>query len=166
MVKNAVDVLFGGLSYWAFGFALSFGNGPGSNPICGVGYFFLDSSDEHMGLVFSTFVFQLSFATTATTIVSGAMAERTRLTAYIIFSFINTIVYCLPAHWVWANNGFLRSMGAVDIAGSGVVHLMGGVSALVGSLILKPRIGRFDRGTGPSPLGNPVSALIGMFMLW
>ncbi|KAL5005471.1 hypothetical protein ScPMuIL_018927 [Solemya velum] len=166
MVKNAVDVVFGGISYWAFGFALSFGNGPGSNPICGVGYFFLDSWDEHMGLVFSTFVFQLSFATTATTIVSGAMAERTRLTAYIIFSFINTIVYCLPAHWMWAENGFLRSLGAVDIAGSGVVHIMGGMAAFVGSIILKPRTGRFDRGTGPSPLGNPVSALIGMFMLW
>ena len=73
----------------------------------------MDTSGEEMGLEYATFVFQLSFATTATTIVSGAMAERTNLTAYIVFSFFNTIVYCIPAHWVWSNIGFLSQLGVV-----------------------------------------------------
>ncbi|OWF51366.1 ammonium transporter 3 [Mizuhopecten yessoensis] len=166
MMKNAVDVIFGGLSYWAVGFGLSFGMDYGSNPFCGVGSFFVDSSDERMGLLFATFVFQLSFATTATTIVSGAMAERTKMTAYILFSITNTVVYCIPAHWEWATNGFLRTMGCVDIAGSGAVHLTGGMSAMVAAIILKPRLGRYDKGTGQKTPPNPVSALVGMFMLW
>ncbi|KAJ8304622.1 hypothetical protein KUTeg_018205 [Tegillarca granosa] len=135
MVKNAIDVVFGGLSYWAFGFGLSFGEDVGTNPFCGVGYFLVDSSDENMGILYSTFVFQLSFATTATTIVSGAMAERTKLTAYILFSFFNTVIYCFPAHWEWAQNGFLRTLGCVDVAGSGAVHLVGGVSGLVAAIM-------------------------------
>lgn len=166
MVKNVVDVVFGGLSYWMFGFGLSFGDGEYSNPFCGIGYFFVDAPEEMMGILFSTFVFQMSFATTATTIVSGAMAERTKLSAYIIFSFFNTLIYCIPTHWEWASNGFLRTLGMVDVAGAGAVHLVGGVSALVATLILKPRLGRYDNGIKPPPLGNPVSALIGMFMLW
>nr|XP_022334652.1 putative ammonium transporter 3 [Crassostrea virginica] len=166
MVKNLVDVVFGGLSYWMFGFGLSFGTSDYSNPFCGIGYFFVDTTDDQMGIVFATFVFQMSFATTATTIVSGAMAERTKLTAYVIFSFFNTLIYCIPSHWEWASNGFLRTLGVVDVAGAGAVHLVGGVSALVATLILKPRLGRYDKGSKPPPLGNPVSALIGMFMLW
>ncbi|KAK3097740.1 hypothetical protein FSP39_012695 [Pinctada imbricata] len=157
---------FGGLSYWMFGFGLSFGEDQGTNPFCGVGYFFVDSSDENMGILFSTFVFQMSFATTATTIVSGAMAERTKLTSYIIFSFFNTLIYCIPAHWTWASNGFLRVLGLVDVAGSGAVHLVGGVSAFVAAALLKPRLGRYSNGTKSVPLGNPVSSMIGMFMLW
>ncbi|XP_045215152.2 putative ammonium transporter 3 [Mercenaria mercenaria] len=170
MVKNAVDVVFGGITYWAFGFGLSFGNSPGTNPFCGVGYFFVDASQSDMGIIFSTYVFQLSFATTATTIVSGAMAERTKLLSYIVFSFLNTIVYCIPAHWEWASNGFLRTLGVVDIAGSGAVHLVGGVSAFVATFLLKPRHGRYREGQkateNPLPMGNPTNALIGMFMLW
>ena len=108
MVKNAVDVIFGGLSYWMFGYGLSFGEHKYSNAFVGIGSFFVDVSDgENMGVLFATYIFQLSFATTATTIVSGAMAERTRLDAYIVYSFCNTIVYSLPAHWMWAKNGFL-----------------------------------------------------------
>ena len=170
MVKNAVDVVFGGLSYWAFGFALSFGNQPGTNPFCGFGYFFVDTTTDEMGILFSTYVFQLSFATTATTIVSGAMAERTKLISYIIFSFMNTICYCIPAHWEWASDGFLRTLGVVDIAGSGAVHVVGGISALIATIILKPRLGRFYEGMkrdeNPLPMGNPANTLIGMFMLW
>ncbi|KAK7481362.1 hypothetical protein BaRGS_00027442 [Batillaria attramentaria] len=166
MVKNVVDVVFGGMTYWMFGFALSFGEGPWSNPFCGVGDFFLDTMDEDMGLVYATFVFQLSFATTATTIVSGAMAERTNLTAYILFSFFNTVVYCIPAHWVWGSNGFLATLGAVDFAGSGVVHLVGASSALVATLMLKPRTGRYTPGKEWPDLHNPVNAIIGTFMLW
>ena len=89
MVKNAVDIIFGGLSYWLFGYGLSFGDHPYSNALFGVGSFCVDSDNgKDMGTVYATYIFQLSFATTATTIVSGAMAERTRLSAYIVFSFV------------------------------------------------------------------------------
>lgn len=166
MFKNAIDVVFGGISYWLFGYGLSFGDGSGSNPFCGVGHFALDIEGEKMGEVYSNFIFQLSFATTATTIVSGAMAERTKLSAYLLFSFFNTLVYCFPAHWIWGNNGFLRMIGVVDIAGSGAVHLVGGTSALVAAFLLGPRLGRYENGTKALPLGNPTNALVGMFMLW
>ncbi|XP_060076769.1 putative ammonium transporter 3 [Ylistrum balloti] len=166
MVKNAADVIFGGLTYWAFGFGLSFGQDQGANLFCGVGHFFVDADEDQMGVVFSTFVFQLSFATTATTIVSGAMAERTKLSSYIIFSCVNTVVYCIPAHWIWDNLGFLRKLGVIDIAGSGGVHLIGGSSAFVAAALLKPRSGRYDHGPDSLPMGNPVNSLLGTFMLW
>ena len=76
MVKNVVDVVLGGLTYWMFGFGLSFGTDAWSNPFCGWGSFFLNPSEDQMGPAFTSFFFQLSFATTATTIVSGAVAER------------------------------------------------------------------------------------------
>ena len=77
-------------------------------------------------------LFQMSFASTATTIVSGAIAERFNFNAYCIFSLLNTIVYCVPAGWLWGSHGFLSQAGVVDIAGSGGVHLVGGASAFVG----------------------------------
>ena len=112
MVKNAVDVIIGGLAYWIFGFAFSFGDDNKSNFFTGVGMFFTEShNDRHLGHIYSRYFFQLSFATTATTIVSGAMAERTNLKAYIAFAFFNTLTYCFPAHWMWAENGWLNKLG-------------------------------------------------------
>ncbi|XP_070542959.1 putative ammonium transporter 2 [Ptychodera flava] len=166
MVKNVVDVLFGGMSYWAFGYGLSFGDDPRSNPFVGVGRFFLDAQDENMGNVYSDFFFHTSFATTSTTIVSGAMAERTKLESYILFSFFNTFIYCFPAHWLLAPNGWLKTMGVVDIAGAGSVHLIGGLTGLVATIILKPRTGRFDDRKCSPIMGSPTNAIFGMFMLW
>ncbi|XP_071171797.1 putative ammonium transporter 3 [Mytilus edulis] len=166
MIKNAADVIFGGISYWMVGFGISFGKDEGSNGFIGVGYFFVDSNGPDMGQLFATFVFQLSFATTATTIVSGAMAERTKLTSYMVYSFFNTYVYCIPAHWVWDKNGFLNKLGCVDIAGSGVVHLCGGTAALVATYLLKPRTGRYENEEQRPILGNPVNTILGLFMLW
>lgn len=80
------------------------------------GYFAMDVEAEQ-GDVFALYFFQMSFATTATTIVSGAMAERTHLHAYTIYSFTNTISYIFPAHWLWGEKGFLKELGAIDIAG-------------------------------------------------
>lgn len=166
MVKNAVDVVYGGLSYWLFGFALSFGKGEQRNSFCGLGYFLTDADDGEMGHVFSKYFFQLSFATTATTIVSGAMAERTSLKAYTLYSFLNTLTYCIPAFWVWDDSGWLRKMGAVDVAGSGAVHLVGGVSGLVATIMLKPRIGRFDENSPSKQMASPTNVMLGTFMLW
>ncbi|XP_061726604.1 putative ammonium transporter 2 [Cydia pomonella] len=168
MMKNLADISLGGLTYWIFGYGMSFGQGPYSNPVIGVGDFLIDPpvGDSLMGPVFASFLFQLSFATTATTIVSGAMAERCNFKAYCLFSFMNTIVYCVPAGWVWGSNGFLSRLGAVDIAGSGPVHLIGGSSAFASALMLGPRLGRYAKGTAPLPLGNPVNAVMGTFVLW
>ena len=166
MVKNAVDVIYGGLSYWLFGFALSFGLSSHGNAFAGYGYFLTDAHESKMGQVFSKYFFQLSFSTTATTIVSGAMAERTNLKAYTMYSFLNTLTYTIPAHWIWDEKGWLHTMGAVDIAGCGAVHLVGGVSGLVATLMLKPRTGRFDADAPPKHMASPTNVLLGTFMLW
>lgn len=168
MMKNLADISLGGLTYWIFGYGMSFGEGTYSNPFIGVGDFLLDPpvGDALMGPVFASFLFQLSFATTATTIVSGAMAERCNFKAYCLFSLLNTIVYCVPAGWVWGSHGFLNKLGAVDIAGSGPVHLIGGASAFASALMLGPRLGRYGHGIAPLPMGNPVNAVMGTFVLW
>ncbi|KAG7210352.1 hypothetical protein KM043_011888 [Ampulex compressa] len=168
MMKNVVDIVLGGLTYWMFGFGMSFGLKEPNNPLVGNGGYLIVPSvdDDLMGPICAAFLFQLSFATTSTTIVSGAMAERCNFKAYCLFSFLNTIVYCIPAGWVWGDHGFLKQMGVVDIAGSGPVHLVGGVSALVCSIMLGPRLGRYDIGIEPLPLGCPVNAIMGLFVLW
>ncbi|XP_014245641.1 putative ammonium transporter 3 [Cimex lectularius] len=167
MMKNIADIFLGGVTYWAFGYGLSFGT-TWTCPFFAVGEFFVDATpnDETMGPKFTAFLFQLSFATTATTIVSGAMAERCNFKAYCLFSFLNTIVYCIPAGWVWGSHGFLKNMGVVDIAGSGPVHLVGGASALASAFLLGPRLGRYDMGETPLPLGTPVNCAMGLFVLW
>ncbi|KAK9743873.1 Ammonium Transporter Family [Popillia japonica] len=138
------------------------------NGFMSFGDFCIDPSidDPMKGAVYSAFIFQLSFATTSTTIVSGAMAERCNFKAYCIFSCFNTIIYCIPAGWVWGEDGFLRNLGAVDIAGSGPVHLIGGSAAFAAAIMLGPRLGRYDNGRAPLPLGCPVNAVMGLFVLW
>lgn len=174
MVKNAIDVIFGGLSYWICGYAFSFGNKDYKGAITafiGVGDFLTGTIDHrnNYGDLYSKYFFQLSFATTATTIVSGAMAERTNLKAYIFFSFVHTVSYVFPAHWIWDERGFLYQLGVTDIAGCGPVHVFGGMSALVGTMMLKPRTGVFDEGVDSStkqPMCSPTNMLLGTFMLW
>nr|KAG5695302.1 hypothetical protein BaRGS_028237 [Batillaria attramentaria] len=140
MVKNAVDVIYGGVTYFMVGYGFSFGQDPTyKNAFSGWGSFLLLDGDEDFGWYYAKFFFQASFATTATTIVSGAMAERTKLESYILFSVLNTFVYCFPAHWVWAEGGWLEQMGVIDVAGAGPVHLVGGATGLVATLMLKPR---------------------------
>ena len=97
--------------------------------------------------------------------IAGAMAERTKLTSYMLFSMVNTVMFSLPAHWVWATKGWLYEMGVVDIAGAGPVHLVGGVTGLVATLLLKPRYKRYER-KAPPQMSSPTNAVLGMFMLW
>uniref|UniRef100_T1IDW3 Ammonium_transp domain-containing protein n=1 Tax=Rhodnius prolixus TaxID=13249 RepID=T1IDW3_RHOPR len=165
MMKNIADIFLGGVTYWAVGFGFSFGT-YWTCPVLAIGDFALDPTPEEMGPKFTAFLFQLSFATTATTIVSGAMAERCNFKAYCVFSFMNTVVYCIPAGWVWGDHGFLKQMGAVDIAGSGPVHLIGGVSAFASAMMLGPRLGRYESGNSSLPLGTPVNCAMGLFVLW
>ncbi|XP_055845697.1 putative ammonium transporter 3 [Episyrphus balteatus] len=166
MMKNIIDIVLGGFTYWIFGYGMSFGRGPLSTPFIAIGDFLLDPvvGDPLMGQIFASFLFQLSFATTATTIVSGAMAERTNFKAYCLFSLLDTAVYCIPAGWVWVEAECI--LGAVDIAGSGPVHLIGGASAFASAAMLGPRLGRYADGYDPLPLGNPVNACLGLFVLW
>ena len=147
---------------------LSFGRGKGTTAFNGFGKFLTDADDHDMGQVFAKYFFHLSFATTATTIVSGAMAERVELKAYILFSFSNTISYSLPAHWMWEPQGWLHELNAVDVAGCGPVHLVGGFSGLVATLYLKPRLGLFDenRCSRTNTMASPTNVMLGTFMLW
>ena len=165
MVKNAIDVIFGGLSFWIFGFGIVFGEKELSNTFMGIGNMFVDTYDvTKMGDLYILFIFQLSFCTTSTTIVSGAMAERTKLNSYVVYSFLNTAIYCFPAHWMWGEEGFLGRLGAIDIAGSSVVHLVGGTSGLVATMMLGPRL-VYDH-KHQHPMGSPTNAMLGMFILW
>ncbi|XP_044002704.1 putative ammonium transporter 3 isoform X2 [Aphidius gifuensis] len=168
MMKNVVDISLGGITYWAFGFGMSFGFDKPTNSFIGTSGYLIDPYiyDDLMGPICAAFLFQLSFCTTSTTIVSGALAERCNFKAYCLFSSLNTIVYCIPAGWMWGDHGFLKHLGAVDIAGSGVVHVVGGFSALACAVMLGPRLGRYDNGFDPLPLGNPVNAILGLFVLW
>ena len=161
MMKNISDIIFGGISFWLFGYGLAFGSSKYSNSIIGIGdFFFEEEITVDGGWHFAHYFFQLTFATTATTIVSGALAERCKFCAYCLFSIFNTFIYCIPAHWVFDNKGWLNKLGVIDFAGAGPVHLLGGTTAIVGAYILKPRI---NRNTESNLL---VNAILGLFLLW
>jgi ammonium transporter len=156
MVKNMTDILFGGFTFWIFGYAFIFGDN--SNGFISAEDFFTDK-DNNYGWLFSNFFFQFTFSTTATTIVSGCLAERTNFLAYILFSMLNTFIYSVPAHWIWNKNGWLYKLGVVDFAGCGPVHMVGGLTGLVGTYMLGPR--KFK--DKPS---SYVNSIFGLFMLW
>ena len=168
LLKNVVDVAFGSLAYYLFGYGIAFGTP--STPFMGLGQFVptggIDSTLS--GLVFSRYIFQLSFAATSTTIVSGCVVMRMKFFVYCAYSFFSVIAYAFVAHWAWAEDGWLFTLGFHDFAGGGPVHLFGGISGLVGILFLGPRTGRFD-GSRPEtdflPV-SPVSMVFGLFMLW
>ncbi|VDM48295.1 unnamed protein product [Toxocara canis] len=167
MVKNVIDVVFGGLSYWMFGFGFTFGE-LWPNPFIGFGSFFFDpehSEPSEEAWSYASFLFQLSFATTTSTIVSAAMAERIRLKPYIVITFVLTLIHSVPAHWVWSPFGVFRRMGVVDAAGCSAVHLVGGIAGLSATLYLGPRANRFGE-KGSQQMSNPTNAVLGTFMLW
>ena len=156
MVKNLVDIVFGGLTFWIIGYGIIFGDN--SNGFAASTHLFTDKGN-HYGWLFSNWFFQFSFCATATTIVSGCLAERTRLPAYITFSLVNTVIYAIPAHWTWHKDGWLCRMGVVDFAGCGPVHMVGGMTGWVGSLMIGPRQSK-------GPPSSLVNAVFGLFMLW
>ncbi|BFZ05255.1 hypothetical protein BsWGS_08293 [Bradybaena similaris] len=153
VMKNALDACIAGVAYWTTGFAFAFG--PGNNFI-GWTYFALSyHPDNELAHVF----LELVIAATCSTVISGAVAGRCRMIAYVIYSFIITgFVYPVVTRWVWNPDGWLVSglqynitgvpetIGFVDFSGSGAVHLCGGTSAIVSAALLGPRVGRFDEG--------------------
>ncbi|CAK9044516.1 unnamed protein product [Durusdinium trenchii] len=169
MLKNVFDVIFGGLAYYMLGFGIS--HGSPSNSFMGLGDFLVDSNQNDQtlsGLRFSSYIFQFSFAATSTTIVSGCLAMRCRFMVYCFYSFYSVVMYAFVAHWVWAENGWLKEFGAHDFAGSGPVHMFGAINGFIGIVCLGPRLGRFD-GSRPGQefhASSPASILFGLFMLW
>ncbi|MBP7284012.1 MAG: ammonium transporter [Leptospiraceae bacterium] len=179
LMKNLSDFTIGSICYWLFGFSLMFG--PLLIQEFGIGKIsFLETSllledGKPAPAKFGFFLFQLVFAATATTIVSGAMAERTKFTAYLLFSFLMTgFIYPIFGSFVWSNlfdannTGFLAKMGFIDFAGSTVVHSIGGWAGLAGTMVLKPRLGRYQPGGIIIPIlgHNMTIAAMGVFILW
>ncbi|KAL0763735.1 hypothetical protein Bca101_079886 [Brassica carinata] len=180
MLCSILDAASGSVTYYLFGFAFAFGT-PSNGFIGGPRNFFaLNSFPEGSGYDFSFFLFQWTYAITASGITSGSMAERTQFTAYLISSFFLTgFVYPIVSHWFWSNDGWASptrpndilfiGSGAIDFAGSGVVHMVGGITGLWGSLILGPRIGRFNHkeNTSSEIRGHSVPLVVlGTLMLW
>lgn len=180
MAKNLADMAIGVTMFFIVGYTIAYGSG-GSDWLGGFGdLFFQDSADPAVlfdleaGLTPATnFFFQVVFAATAVTIASGAMAERTKFTTYLVFAAVMTaIIYPVVVHWTWGG-GLIAQMSigdAVysDFAGSTIVHLTGGVAALVGAYLIGPRIGKYGEDGKPRaiPGHNVGYAVIGVFILW
>ena len=171
IMKNMMDFVMGSLFFFIIGFALMFG---GDNPFVGTSGFFNpsklgDADGLFNGLPFGVFLlFQTVFCATAATIVSGSMAERTKFSAYLVYSAcISIFIYPVTGHWIWGG-GWLSDMGFHDFAGSTAVHAVGGWCALIGAKILGPRIGKYDKNGKPQAIPGhnlPIGAL-GVFILW
>lgn len=172
--KNLIVFALATIAYWAFGFSLMFGNG---NAVIGFGGWFLTGEAAVYGLdpfpdglpVSVFFLFQVAFAGTAATIVSGAVAERIKFRSFMIFSFLLVALgYSVTGHWVWSETGWLGNLGFGDFAGSTVVHSVGGWAALVGAYLLGPREGKYlEDGTMTGiPPHNMSIATLGGLILW
>lgn len=164
IMKNLMDFCFGAIAFWFLGYGLIKGSDVGG---------FLGTPVNPFGqLDWTEFMFMLVFAATSATIVSGAMAERTKFSSYCIYSFvISLVVYPISAHWIWGD-GWLAQLGFHDFAGSCAVHMVGGVAAMVGAKILGPRIGKYkvlDDGNLESkaiPGHSLTLGALGVFILW
>ena len=179
VMKNYMDVCFGSLAFFAIGYGLMFGSTP--TGLFGTDKFFGDDVSE---VEYATLFFQMMFAATAATIMSGAVAERMRYFAYIASAvFVVAFIYPIYGGWVWGSlegttSGWLNKLGFIDFAGSSVVHSVGGWCALAGIVVLGPRLGRFGRRRGGKnaaaapieirrlPGHNLPLVALGGFILW
>lgn len=167
IMKNFVTVGIGVLAFYFVGYGLMYGTDMGS--FVGTSGFMLFNTPETVsGVSFEAyFLFQAIFCATCATIVSGAIAERTKFYAYIIFCVVaTTLIYPLIGHWIWGG-GFLMNMGFRDFAGGTAVHAIGGVAALVGAALVGPREGKYKKGKVKAIPGHniPLGAL-GVLILW
>mmetsp|Transcript_2175 Transcript_2175/g.3277 ORF Transcript_2175/g.3277 Transcript_2175/m.3277 type:complete len:476 (+) Transcript_2175:67-1494(+) len=179
MLKNLLDACGGALGYWAVGYGVAYESGS----FIGTSgdKFFLKGYSEGPG-EYIDFFFQFTFAATAATIVAGTVAERCKMVAYLCYSlFLTGFVYPVVVHAIWNSNGFISAwspdpmfgIGMIDFAGSGVVHMCGGATALIAAIILGPRIGRFydeDGNVLDKPKEFPPHSVslqvLGTFILW
>ena len=181
MLKNLLDACGGAIGFYTLGYGFAFGGDQEGRTFAGNGNFALRNFEE---LDYSFFFFQFAFAATAATIVAGTVAERCKMSAYLCYSFfLSAFVYPIVVHSVWDGNGFMSAfaaeedrfngIGMIDFAGSGVVHMVGGATALIAAIILGPRIGRFHDKDG-NPLEEPKAfpphnvalQVLGTFILW
>lgn len=172
MMKNLMDFSIGTIAFFAIGFGIMFG--ATSTGWFGTdGFFLSDYSADGDPWTLMFWMFQVVFAATAATIVSGAMAERTKFIGYILYSAVITaIIYPVFGSWAWGSlyngSGWLENLGFIDFAGSTVVHSVGGWAALAGTIVLGPRIGKFTSSGKPQAIPGHNMALValGTFILW
>ena len=173
IMKNLMDYAFGSIVFWIIGYSLMFG---GDGPIVGsFDLFATGNYDTGSVPMWVHFMFNTVFCATAATIVSGAMAERTKFKSYLVYSVvISAVIYPIEAHWTWGG-GWLSQFsfgswtgGFTDYAGSTIVHMVGGISALIGATILGPRIGKYDKnGKSKAIPGHSLTlGALGVFILW
>ncbi|WP_017326649.1 ammonium transporter [Synechococcus sp. PCC 7336] len=176
MMKNLMDFSLGACAFWFVGFGFMFGTSSG---LIGGSWFAFtwQTAFDADAWPFTFFVFQMVFAATAATIVSGAMAERTKFASYLIYSIVlSGIIYPISGGWAWnglfgdyngGSGGWLEGLGYIDYAGSGVVHLVGGAAALAGAIVLGPRIGKYSSTGEPRALPghNLPLGMLGIFIL-
>ncbi|HRU05750.1 MAG TPA: ammonium transporter [Candidatus Brocadiia bacterium] len=168
MMKNLMDFAAGTVVWFAVGFGLMFSAGNGFVGFTS-GFFGSGADAVNPQLGWTYWIFQCVFAGTAATIVSGAMAERTRFTSYLLASAaICALIYPISGHWFWSESGWLAKMGYIDFAGSTVVHSCGGWIALAGAIALGPRLGKYgpDGRSKAIPGHNIPLAALGVFILW
>ncbi len=169
MMKNMMDFGMGTLVFFLVGFAFMYGTDVGG--FIGMSNFALSdalsSSGEMNHWMYADWFFQAVFAATAATIVSGAVAERTKFSGYLMYTVVITaLIYPIVGHWVWGG-GWLSQIGFYDFAGSTVVHSVGAWAGLVGTWIIGPRIGRFVQGKAKPIPGHSVAlGSLGVFILW
>ena len=167
IMKNLMDFSIGSIVFWILGFGLMFGTS--QSGIIGIPSFFATGDGVNAGLPGPVFlIFQTVFCATAATIVSGAMAERTKFISYCLYSLaLSAVVYPISGHWIWGG-GWLSELGFHDFAGSTAVHMVGGVAALIGAKILGPRIGKYDKnGKAKAIPGHSLTlGALGVFILW
>ncbi|MBN3040943.1 MAG: ammonium transporter [Candidatus Omnitrophica bacterium] len=166
LTKNFLDFCMASLGFFIFGYAIMFGSG---NDFMGLSGWFMASPENPVDLpIFAFWLFQAAFCGAAATIVAGGMAERMKFQAYLIYSFIiSAFIYPIIGHWIWGG-GWLNKIGFADFAGSTVVHAVGGFAALIGTIILKPRLGKFNKDGSPNAIAghNIPLASLGVFILW
>ena len=169
IMKNLMDFCIGTVVFILIGFGLFLGE----DMVGIIGKPGFDIFTNYASFDWSNFVFNLVFCATTATIVSGSMAERTKFLSYCVYSaVISAVIYPIEAHWTWGG-GFLSQMGFHDFAGSNCIHMVGGISALIGAAILGPRIGKFEKDKSGKvtkvnafPGHNLVAASLGVFILW
>lgn len=165
IMKNCVDYLFGSIAYWIFGYSLMYGDSIGG--FIGIPFSNIMTTAEGTA-DYATLFFQTVFCATCATIVSGAMAERTKFSAYVTYSvLISLFIYPIAGHWVWGG-GWLSQLGFHDFAGSALVHMQGGTIACVGAMMLGPRIGKYGKNgkVHAFPGHNILMGATGVFILW
>ena len=170
IMKNVMDMSIGSLAFWLVGFGLMFGaNESGWIGTNNFGLSEIDPASETGMNDYAFFIFQTVFAATAATIISGAVAERTKFTAYLIYAVaVTAFIYPIFGSWVWGG-GWLNDVGPgfVDFAGSTVVHSVGGWAALAGAIVVGPRIGKYVDGKAQRIPGQSVTLMaLGVFILW